>query len=80
MGRKQNKYDVYASEKEEYHEAGETCMHFLERKSKYASSWPKEEKITMCTKILDHQKPGERFSDTYKRLGMKISKRTIFWG
>ena len=51
---------------EDYKEAGEICMEFLNDKYGHSKS-----NVDLCTKILDAQKPGEKFSQTLRRLESK---------
>jgi hypothetical protein len=54
---------------EDYKEAGEVCMAFLN-----VTRGRKADNVDICTKILDAQLPGEKFSKTLKRIqGNKAS-------
>jgi hypothetical protein len=72
MSEKQNEYDRTYEECEdlygeegEYRGCGRDCVRFLFREQ---PDWSLTAQQDICTRILDQQLEGERFSDTLARL------------
>jgi len=57
--------DKHGITTDDYAKAGEICMKFLEDYNEDIV-----DKVDVCTKILDNQMDGEKFSDTLNRLGL----------
>lgn len=73
MATKENEYDLTVDELEsehgitveDYGEAGEVCVKFMEKNCPFI---PSKRIVAACTTILDNQREGERFSDTRDRV------------
>lgn len=72
---KKNEYDLTPEEladigiePDDYPEAGEACVDYLQNSAWSGDLIDLDHAVDICTIMLDHQRSGERFSETLDRL------------